>query len=198
MMKATFALLPDIETQNMVTKLAWEIYSEHHASLTIRCLPPHISLKQPFNVSSLDDLANYMQEFAASISEMNLTLDGYQVWDWPNAENPTSGILTIKTQETPELRALHTRLNQELTARFGNCSAPFDGDTYSFHLSIIGGGAMPSQYQTILRNLGSKSLSAQCQIDQLAMFVYDDPNSNGEWVYTTYKIMPLGAKGGPR
>lgn len=197
-MKVTFALIPNIETQNFVIKLAWEIHTEHNASLAIRCLPPHISLKQPFNVSSLDDLTNYMQEFAASIPEMNLTLDGYQVWDWPNAYNPTSSILTIKTQETSELRALHTRLNRELTARFGDCSAQFDGDAYSFHLSVIGGGATPSQYQNILKNLDSKNLPTKCDINQLAMFVYDDPNSNGEWVYTTYKIMPLDAKVGVR
>ncbi len=49
-MKAAFALLADNEAHNAVRKLTWQMYQRHGISLEISRLPPHISLKQPFDI----------------------------------------------------------------------------------------------------------------------------------------------------
>jgi hypothetical protein len=66
-MKATFALLANTEIHNLVRKLSWDIHRKYHTGLDVCRLPPHISLKQPFEISALEPLAEYMNELAKSI-----------------------------------------------------------------------------------------------------------------------------------
>jgi len=62
--KATFALLPDLQTQNAVMEIAWELFQKRGAGLDVRRLPPHISLKQPFDVPKaiLESLGLFVYE----------------------------------------------------------------------------------------------------------------------------------------
>jgi len=71
-MKATFAFLSDNETHNLVRKLSWDIHQKYRTGIDVCRLPPHISLKQPFDVSDLDLLSGYMAELARSIEPFNL------------------------------------------------------------------------------------------------------------------------------
>lgn len=47
-----------------------------------------------------------------------------------------SSIARFDVAETRLLRQLHNQLNQKLAPRFGDTSAPFDGDSYHSHLTI--------------------------------------------------------------
>jgi len=73
-MKATFALLADRDISNFVRKLSWEIHRRCRTGTTHCCLPPHISLKQPFNVADLAALEAYMSELASSIQPFEIRL----------------------------------------------------------------------------------------------------------------------------
>lgn len=55
-MKATFALLANAEIHNLVRKLAWDNHQKYHTGIDVCRLPPHISLKQPFDISDLNRL----------------------------------------------------------------------------------------------------------------------------------------------
>lgn len=57
-MKAAFALLADTETHNLVRKLSWDIHRKYHTGIDICRLPPHVSLKQPFDISDWISLKN--------------------------------------------------------------------------------------------------------------------------------------------
>ena len=67
-MKAVFALLTNTEIHNLVRKLSWDIHQEYRTGIDVCRLPPHISLKQPFDISDLDLLGKYMAELASSIT----------------------------------------------------------------------------------------------------------------------------------
>lgn len=61
------ALLADNEIHNLVRKLSWDIHQNYRTGIDVCRLPPHISLKQPFDISDLDALSEYMTELAQGL-----------------------------------------------------------------------------------------------------------------------------------
>lgn len=78
-MQATFALLATTEVDNFVRKLAWEIHQKYRTGTKHCRLPPHISLKQPFNVPNIEVIEDYMDELARSITPFEVNLAQIQI-----------------------------------------------------------------------------------------------------------------------
>jgi len=188
-MKATFAFLSDNETHNLVRKLSWDIHQKYRTGIDVCRLPPHISLKQPFDVSDLDLLSGYMAELARSIEPFQTQLTHLQLVE-ATIDGLESGILWLNVEETEFLRGLHNRLNEELTARFGNVPAEYDGANYHFHMSVAIGGQPIETYHEILDEFKDRLVNLQCEIRDMVMFVYDE-RSDVNAGYMTYKILPL-------
>ncbi len=188
-MRATFALLTDLETHNRVRKLSWEAHRTYGTgTLNVR-LPPHVSLKQPFPVADLAALEAYMDELARSLTPLRLYLTELQLHS--TAFGGTEfGLLWIDVQESEELRRLHDRLNQELRQRFGDTRAEHDGAEYHFHMTVALGGQPLDVYQKLFSALPDRRIDREFTARALAMFVYDEPlGPQGE--YLLYKILPL-------
>src|SRR6266545_743369 len=133
-MRATFALLADRQVHNWVRKLAWEIHQNYRTGTQHCRLPPHISLKQPFHISDLPALEAYMDAFAQSVEPFEVTLSDLHLE--PIAFGDMEyGVLWLTVQETAYLRHLHLQLNDELSQRFGNTHADYDGSAYQFHMT---------------------------------------------------------------
>ena len=190
-MKATFAFLADTEIHNFVRKLAWDIHRNYGIGLDATCLPPHISLKQPFAVADLDALESYMQQLVKNMHSFKVHLPQLQLVK-TTINNMETGILWLDVQETEQLRQTHLQLNHELAARFENTQAPFDGADYHFHMTIAIGGQPWNIYQTMFGEISSVvvNVNLQCLVRELALFVYDDNAVLGNG-YMTYKILPL-------
>ena len=93
-------------------------------------------------------------------------------------------------QETPDLRGLHDRLNQELSQRFANTQADHDGAAYHFHMTVAMGGQPIEVYRTLYGEIPNHQINRQFTARELVMFVYDDVvGPQGE--YITYQILPL-------
>jgi 2'-5' RNA ligase len=188
-MKAAFALLANTETHNLVRKLSWNIHRKYRTGIDICRLPPHVSLKQPFEISDLDGLESYMPELAESISPFEVNLTGLELID-VNISGLETGILWMNVQETEFLRNLHNSLNQELTARFGNVSAAFDGPDYNFHMTVAIGGQPIEMYRNIYNEFEDHLKDLRFTVRDLGMFVYDEIEESNSG-YIIYKIMPL-------
>ena len=191
-MKATFAFLADNHIHNLVRKLSWDIYQKYRTGIDVSRLPPHISLKQTFDISDLDSLSEYMAELAESIEPFQVQLPHLELID-ATIDGLESGILWLNMEETEFLRGLHNRLNEELTARFGNVPAEYDGDAYHFHMSVAIGGQPIEPYRTILHEFKDRLVDLHCNVRDLVMFVYDE-RSDVNAGYMTYKILPLGKR----
>jgi len=189
-MKATFALLADREIHNLVRKLSWDIHQKYRTGIDICRLPPHISLKQPFNISDLDLLEGYMAELASTITPFDVNLTQLELVD-ATIDGLDTGILWLSVQETEILRGLHNQVNEELTARFGNVLAAFDGPDYHFHMTVAIGGEPIEIYQKIRNEFSGQLKSLQYTVREMVMFVYDERYSLNAG-YMTYKILPLG------
>ena len=193
-MKATFALLANVGIHNLVRKLSWEIHRKYRTGIDVCRLPPHISLKQPFNFFDLHPLEEYMTELADSISPFEVNLTRLELIE-ATINGLETGILWLNVQETAVLRQLHNRLNQELTSRFGDVSATFDGPDYHFHMTAAIGGQPVETYQKIYSEFVGHWKDLEYTVRELGMFVYDDQEELNAG-YITYKILPLGGNPG--
>ncbi|MBC7875672.1 MAG: 2'-5' RNA ligase family protein [Anaerolineales bacterium] len=188
-MKAAFALLADHITHNQIRKLSWNIHRKYHTGIDICRLPPHISLKQPFNISKLDLLEEYMSEFVNSISPFEINLTGLELIK-TTMDGSDTGILWMNVEETKTLRQLHSQLHEELTSRFGDVSAPFDGLEYHFHMTVAIGGQPFDTYQNIYSEFSSPLKNIHYIAREIGLFVYDESDEINVG-YITYKILPL-------
>ena len=191
-MKATFALLADNKIHNLVRKLSWDIHQKYRTGIDVCRLPPHISLKQTFDISDLDLLSEYMTELAGSIEPFQAHLTHLELID-AKIDGLESGIIWLNVEETDFLRRLHNRLNDELTQRFGNVPAEYDGADYHFHMSVAIGGQPIETYRTILDEFKNRLKNLQYTVRELVMFVYDERTAVNAG-YMTYKILPLGGR----
>jgi 2'-5' RNA ligase len=121
-MRAALALLADREASNLVRRLSWQIHGKYHTGLAITRLPPHISLKQPFEISDTGGLEAYMLELARDTGPFDIRLTQLQLIPI-ESEGIRFGLLWIEVQENETLRRLHETLNRELEVRFGNTAA---------------------------------------------------------------------------
>ncbi len=188
-MKAAFALLADRETHNQVRKLAWNIHRKYHTGIDICRIPPHVSLKQPFNISNLQLLEEYMLELTSSIPPFEINLIGLDLIE-TEINGSKTGILWLDVQENKLLRGLHERSNQELTARFGDVSAPFDGLEYHFHMTAAIGGQPLAIYKKAHSEFSDRLKEIQFSACELGLFVYDEHDEAND-NYIIYQILPL-------
>jgi 2'-5' RNA ligase len=189
-MKAGFALLANHVIHNVVRKLSWEIHQKYDRGTRHASLPPHVSLKQPFTIHHLPVLEEYMAELAGSIQPFEVTLTELQVIP-VSAAGIAYGLLWFDVQETPVLRNLHNRLNDELNQRFGYTPADFDGEQYHFHMTVMMGGQLVDVYRKFYSEIPDPRINLRYTARELAMFVYDEPmGPAGE--YLCYRILPIG------
>jgi 2'-5' RNA ligase len=189
-MKATFALLANTEVHNLVRKLEWDIHQRYRIGTAHCHLPPHISLKQPFKVSDLVALEAYATELAGSITPFEVSLTEVQLKPLV-FEGTEFGLLWIDVEDTPYLRQLHNRVNYELSQRFGNAQADYDGSAYHFHMTVIMGGQPIEVYRKLYSEIPDRMINLRYTVRELAMFVYDEPlGPQGE--YLPYMISPIG------
>jgi len=189
-MKATFALLADLDVSNFVRKLAWDIHRKYCTGTSICRLLPHVSLKQLFEIEDLARLEAYMHEFAQTIQPFPIKCTELQLVP-TILEGMETGILWLDVEESVYLRRLHDRLNRELAQRLANTQAPFDGSEYHFHMTVMMGGQPIEVYRTVYAEIAERTVDLGFTVNTLAMFVYDEPLClNGN--YMTYKILPIG------
>ncbi|MCK6585418.1 2'-5' RNA ligase family protein [Chloroflexi bacterium CFX2] len=190
-MKATLALLADSETHNLVRKLSWDIHQKYRTGIDVCRLPPHISLKQPFDISDVDSLSAYMTKLAQGLEPFPTLLTHLELIE-TTMDRLHTGILWLNVQETEFLRGLHERVNRELTKRFGNARAEFDGADYHFHMTVAIGGQPIETYRTILNEFKDRLMNLPCTVREMVMFVYDERTAVNAG-YMTYMILRFGA-----
>jgi 2'-5' RNA ligase len=189
-MKATFALIANNEVHNLVRKLSWDIHQKYRTGIDVTRLPPHISLKQPFDILKLTFLEEYMINLARSITPFEVKLTELQLINM-TIEGLDTGILWLNVQETKILRQLHDRVNEELTVRFGDVHAAFDGSDYHFHMTVAMGGQPFETYQKIYDGFQTHLKDIRYTVQELVMFVYDEMFTMNAG-YMTYMILPIG------
>jgi 2'-5' RNA ligase len=179
-MKATFAILADIEISNFVRKLAWEIHQKHRTGTSVCSLLPHVSLKQLFEIEDVARLEAYMDEFVQTIHPFVIKCTELQLVSM-NLAGMETGILWLDIQKSESLRQLHDRLNRELAQRFRNTQAIFDGPEYHFHMTVMMGGQPIEVYRRMFDEITERTVNLEFTASTLAkdckwLFLASQPN----------------------
>ncbi len=189
-MKTAFALLVDHDAHNFIRKLAVDVHSKYQIDFLASLLPAHVSLKQPFEISSLPEAEAYFDQLAQSIQPFDVTLTHLEL-QIGSIDGDELGILWLDVQETPTLRALHDRINRELSERFENTNAPFDGPDYHFHATVELGRPPVEVYRKIYAEYEQVKVNLTFTAREIVMFYSDDLGSK-PGTFITYKILPVG------
>ena len=186
-MKAAIALLADNETQNFVRGIVFELEQAYPIDFQAARFPVHISLKQPFSFEDMARLENYFDTLAAQTAPFQIELDEIYYTEWNG-----SGILGINVVETDTLRSLHNQLNRELSELFLDTSAPHDGDSYHFHMTIeMGPIEEHDPYRAYFEQLEDKKVNLGFQAREIAL-AYEGGKDQQSFI--CYKALPLTEK----
>ena len=170
----------------MARQVAWGVHRELGTGIAAQRLPPHISLKQPFDApEEVDELVTYTRQLARSLpSAIPMELHGLKVLRGP--------VLVFEVVETGLLRSLHDRLNAELPAVVGNpATADFDGPRYRFHLTVTNGGTSQEAFEEARQRRGETGLGWTANLAEIGLFVYDVKPGGGA-DFLPYLVVPLG------
>jgi 2'-5' RNA ligase len=188
-MKAAIALLSDYHIQNIARRMVYEI--NHYAGIKFlgSLLPAHVSLKQPFTFENMDDLEDWFESFSRRVGPFHINLERlyYDEWD-------RYAIVGFEVLETPVLRSLHNRINEELKVLVHDSSAPHDGNDYRFHLTVeLGEAGNENPYKQFYDSLPEKQVGLSFTAEHLALFFYAD-GPIGAGTFICYKVLPLTGK----
>lgn len=181
-----FALLVDLDIQNEARKIVYDLSEKYKISLVGSRLPQHISLKQSFKVSIVDDVEKYFCEFAKRIEPFEIEISAIELISVKN-EDKENQILWYKVCESKELRELHNRLNKELKHNLNIAMNGFDGSQWRFH-STIAYGLNP---QESFKEYEEKNRKNIFKVSKIAMF-YSPDNELIADNFMTYKVLRLG------
>lgn len=88
-------------------------------------------------------------------------------------------------------------MKAELSQRFGDTQADFDGAAYHFHMTVMLGEQPIETYRTFYSEIADPHINLRYTARELALFVYDEPmGPDGE--YLCYRIVPVGKRGNGR
>lgn len=188
-MKAAIALLSDFHVQNVARRMVYEI--NQHAGIQFfgSLLPAHVSLKQPFTFEDMDRLEEWLESFSQEVAPFWIDLERvyYDEWD-------KYAIIGFEVLETPILRSLHNRINEELVSLVRDPSAPHDGDDYRFHLTVeLSKVGMANPFKQFYDSLPEKQVDLSFTAEHIVLFFYaDGPIEAGSFI--CHKVLPLAGK----
>lgn len=186
-MKAAVVLLSDHTVQNFARRFVYQLSTCWGVPFFASLLPAHISLKQRFTFEDIDALERYFDAFAASLKPFEILLDGLYAETWNGY-----GILGMNVVESPELRALHNRLNTGLPTVVRDASAAHDGSEYHFHLTIeMGKVDGDNPFQAVYEEMSGERAQFTFTAHQLALFFYPQ-HSEFDTTFIVYRMQPLG------
>jgi 2'-5' RNA ligase len=188
-MKTAIVLLSDFHVQNVARRMAYDINRNAQIKFLGSLLPAHVSLKQPFTFEDMDLLEEWFESFSREVAPFPIDLERvyYDEWD-------RYAIIGFEVLETPILRALHNRINEQLKDLVRDASAPHDGDDYRFHLTIeLGDVGKANPFKQFYNALPEKQVDLSFMAEHIALFFYaDGPIEAGSFI--CHKILPLTRK----
>lgn len=185
-MKAAIALLSDDHVQNVARKIVYEINQISGVRFFGSLLPAHVSLKQTFTFEDMSMLETWFDSFSAQIKPFRIQLDHVYYGEWDGF-----AIVGLSVHETPTLRTLHNKINQELKSVVRDASAPHDGEDYRFHLTVeLGRIGAENPFKQFYDSLPEKNVDLSFTAQRIALFFYPqeviEPGS-----FICYRVLPL-------
>lgn len=188
-MKATIVLIADNEAENFGRKMMLEAHKHGNMGFEMARLPQHVSLKQPFSIPNLDDMEEFFDRFAKELLPFKIEFEDIDVFPSNVLGGVSSGCMSLRVRETPQLVDAQRRLNEGLYEKFGSCPAEHDDD-YIFHMTFAIGGASFEAYERAYDKLIKLDYKKSFKFSKLGLLYYDDDNIT-PGTYFCYKVCEL-------
>ena len=188
-MKATIVLIADDEAENFGRKLMLRAHRAGNMGFEMARLPQHVSLKQPFSISSLEKMEEFFDYVSKELHPVDIEFTGICVFPSVVLGGMSSGVMMMEAKSSPELIDAQKKLNEGLINAFGPCPAEHDDD-YMFHMTFAIGGAGFDSYKKAYDELVKDDYNKSFRYSRLGLFYYDDDNIV-PGSYFCYKICEL-------
>ena len=188
-MKGTIVLLAGTEAENYGRQLMYKAHKAGNLGFEMARLPQHVSLKQPFSISSLEKFEAFFDEFAATVSTVRIQFEELVVFPSNALGGKPSGCMSISVRKSEQLVELQKILFQKLEECFGPCPAEHDDD-YMFHMTIAVGGADYDNYKKAYQELSTLDIQQDFIFDKLGLLYYDDDQIK-PGTYFCHKVVDL-------
>lgn len=100
----------------------------------------HVSLKQPFAISSLENMEVFFDGFAKELCLFDIEFVDIDIFPFNVLGEVEFGCISLQVKETQQLVDAQKRSNEELYKVFGPYPAKYDND-YIFHMTFAIGSA---------------------------------------------------------
>lgn len=188
-MKATIVLIADNDAENFGRKMMLEANKHGKMGFEMARLPQHVSLKQPFTIPSLEEMEEFFDEYARSLSPFDIEFEDIDLFPSNVLGGVPSGVMSLRVKETEQLVDTQKKLNEGLYAKFGPCPAPFDDD-YIFHMTFAIGGASYEAYEKAYEEMKKYDYKKCFKFSKLGLLYYDDDNIK-PGTYFCYKVCDI-------
>lgn len=187
-MKATIVLIANNEIEHYGKKLMLEAHKLGNLGFEMARLPQHISLKQPFSITNIEEFESFFDQFAKSIKPINIKFTHITMYP-SSVFGYDSGCMVLCVEKTKELANLQSNLFTKLEKHFGKCPADYDND-YRFHMTFAIGGVPYENYEKAYNTMKQEKYEKECVFDKLGLLYYDD-DSIRAGSYFCYKVVDI-------
>lgn len=145
---------------------------------------PHITLKQAFEVATVEPFEGYLDRLAGDVEPFEVVLRGVGVFE--------RGILFLDVARDPRLEALRQRVLRDLSAEFGVAPYQLEDGRYRFHVTLAT-GLSDADADEARRALEADAVEFRFGLERLALLCH----TGTRWI--TYARATAGhAASGPR
>jgi len=186
-MRATFVLLANNDLDNFAKKLVLKAQNIGKLGFEACRLPFHVSLKQTFEIPSVESIEEYFDSFVKTLKPVTVRfteLDLYKA----KIMGIDSGVISIKAEREPQLDELQKRFFAELNSKFGECKAEHDDD-YVFHMTICYGLAPQAQYDKVFNELKGNDYNFESVFSELGLLYYEEVKPGAYFCYKRTAII---------
>ena len=113
-MKATIVLIADNDAENYGRKLMLEAHRYGKIGFEMARLPQHISLKQPFVISDLENMEVFFDGFIKELHPFDIEFIDMDIFPSNVLGGIKSGCMSLRVKETPQLVDAQKKLNERL------------------------------------------------------------------------------------
>jgi 2'-5' RNA ligase len=125
-----FVILVSDEIHNFMRGLEVELFHKYGVDRTLKD-NPHISLKQGFEVDTLEPFEDYFDKLANEIQPFEIVVNGIGFFD--------QGIIFLDVKKDSRLETLRRRILRDLSDQYGVKPNSVEDEQYHFHATLASG-----------------------------------------------------------
>ncbi len=168
-MYIVFALLINDTIHNLLREISLECFNETGNFDFNNLILPHISIKQSFETHDISKTTELFDTFFSKYNQFEVEIDIFEIIE-DNTYPIQRNILWLKIKTNSILTDMHNNLNQ-LLQDFGIFNRLYDGDDYTFHITVLLGPMDLTKLKLKLDKLNSLSINKTILIKKAVMFL---------------------------